>query len=36
VRYVGYKRYVFITPSAEPALAADELLDADAEVDALA
>ncbi len=42
VRYVGYKRYVFITPSAEPVLtdgdplAADAELGADAEVDALA
>ncbi|NMM31314.1 MAG: GtrA family protein [Cellulomonas sp.] len=32
VRYVGYKRYVFITPSAQPVLADDERRDADAEV----
>lgn len=36
VRYVGYKRYVFITPSAGTALSDDELLDAGVEVDALA
>lgn len=36
VRYVGYKRYVFITPSAGTALSDDELLDAGVEAEALA
>jgi putative flippase GtrA len=31
VRYVGYKRYVFISPSAGTTLSDDELLDAEAE-----
>jgi putative flippase GtrA len=36
VRYVGYKRYVFITPSVDAAHPEHERLTADSEVDALA
>jgi putative flippase GtrA len=36
VRYVGYKRYVFITPSVDAAQPELERLTADSEVDALA